>query len=97
VLQWLTFIQGQGRSPRHLILDPTDEKNNNNNNNNNDDKRGVDRTTRTREKRRRRFAIMGNIGDSRAVLSRGGRAVELTEDHKPNLPHKKARVKAFDR
>lgn len=33
-----------------------------------------------------------NIGDSRAVLCRGGRAFDLTIDHKPNLPSEKERI-----
>ncbi|EFJ47080.1 hypothetical protein VOLCADRAFT_33640, partial [Volvox carteri f. nagariensis] len=35
-----------------------------------------------------------NAGDSRAVLSRRGTAVRLTDDHKPHLPAEKARVEA---
>ncbi|GIL80760.1 hypothetical protein Vretimale_9141 [Volvox reticuliferus] len=35
-----------------------------------------------------------HAGDSRAVLSRRGHAVRLTEDHKPHLPAEKARVEA---
>jgi len=33
-----------------------------------------------------------NAGDSRAVLSRQGRAVPLSEDHKPNLPGERSRI-----
>eukprot|EP00928_Gymnodinium_smaydae_P013912 TRINITY_DN15044_c0_g2_i1.p1 TRINITY_DN15044_c0_g2~~TRINITY_DN15044_c0_g2_i1.p1 ORF type:complete len:383 (+),score=83.48 TRINITY_DN15044_c0_g2_i1:179-1327(+) len=33
-----------------------------------------------------------NAGDSRAVLCRAGRAVDLSEDHKPNLPRERARI-----
>lgn len=33
-----------------------------------------------------------NLGDSRAVLCRGGRALALSEDHKPNRRDEKARV-----
>lgn len=36
-----------------------------------------------------------NVGDSRAVLARGMYAVELTEDHKPELPEEKQRVEGF--
>ena len=36
--------------------------------------------------------VVGNVGDSRAVLCRGGRAVRLTTDHKPELPEEKRRV-----
>ena len=35
-----------------------------------------------------------HAGDSRAVLSRGGKAVRLTQDHKPELVAEKARVEA---
>jgi hypothetical protein len=35
-----------------------------------------------------------HAGDSRAVLCRDGRALRLTEDHKPGLPRERARVEA---
>jgi len=35
---------------------------------------------------------VANAGDSRAVLSRNGRAVALSQDHKPNLPKEAARI-----
>eukprot|EP00927_Polykrikos_kofoidii_P015714 TRINITY_DN17021_c0_g1_i1.p1 TRINITY_DN17021_c0_g1~~TRINITY_DN17021_c0_g1_i1.p1 ORF type:complete len:484 (+),score=103.23 TRINITY_DN17021_c0_g1_i1:69-1454(+) len=38
--------------------------------------------------------VVSNIGDSRAVLCRGGNAVHLTSDHKPELPEEEARIKA---
>lgn len=39
--------------------------------------------------------FMANLGDSRAVLGKlGGKAVRLTEDHKPNLKEEKRRVDA---
>lgn len=37
--------------------------------------------------------ISVNIGDSRGVLCRGGRAFDLTIDHKPNLPSEMARIR----
>jgi serine/threonine protein phosphatase PrpC len=40
----------------------------------------------------RRHIISVNIGDSRAVLSRRGIAIDLTTDHKPNDPNEKFRV-----
>lgn len=45
------------------------------------------------EEEKRTNLISANIGDSRAVLSRKGKAVELTMDHKPNLPSELERVK----
>lgn len=33
-----------------------------------------------------------SVGDSRALLCRGGKCVALTEDHKPDTPHEKARI-----
>jgi len=36
--------------------------------------------------------VVGNAGDSRAVLSRYGLAVPLSEDHKPNLPRETDRI-----
>lgn len=36
--------------------------------------------------------IVANVGDSRAVLCRGGKAVALTVDHKPNNKEERARI-----
>lgn len=36
--------------------------------------------------------LLANLGDSRAVLCRGGEAVRITRDHKPELKDEKARV-----
>lgn len=36
--------------------------------------------------------VVANAGDSRCVLSRGGRAVALTHDHKPTDPEEYARI-----
>ncbi|EFN51693.1 hypothetical protein CHLNCDRAFT_139942 [Chlorella variabilis] len=36
-----------------------------------------------------------HCGDSRAVMSRGGEALRLTEDHKPNLPRERKRVEGI--
>ncbi|KAK1650523.1 hypothetical protein QYE76_068328 [Lolium multiflorum] len=38
--------------------------------------------------------IVGNIGDSRCVLSRNGQAIDLSTDHKPNEPGERARIEA---
>ena len=37
---------------------------------------------------------MANIGDSRAVLCRGGKAMDLSEDHKPEDAKEKKRIMA---
>jgi serine/threonine protein phosphatase PrpC len=42
-----------------------------------------------------RTVLSANIGDSRAVLSRDGRAVNLTRDHKPNDQQEKERILAM--
>lgn len=42
-----------------------------------------------------RTLLSANVGDSRAVLSRGGVAVDLTRDHKPNDEKEKARIMAM--
>lgn len=36
--------------------------------------------------------VVANAGDCRAVLSRAGKALELSEDHKPDLPRESARI-----
>ncbi|KAF4145497.1 Protein phosphatase 2C [Phytophthora infestans] len=36
-----------------------------------------------------------NVGDSRAVLCRGGNTVDLTRDHKPNDPQERARIESL--
>jgi len=42
---------------------------------------------------RPRRLTVANLGDSRAVLCRDGEAVELSEDHKPELPAEEERIK----
>ncbi|GAX10307.1 hypothetical protein FisN_3Lh510 [Fistulifera solaris] len=39
-----------------------------------------------------RTVMSANIGDSRAILSRAGQAIDLTTDHKPNEEREKARI-----
>ncbi|KAL7159811.1 hypothetical protein ABFS83_01G052200 [Erythranthe nasuta] len=39
--------------------------------------------------------VVGNCGDSRAVLYRGGRVIPLTFDHKPDRADEKARIQAM--
>ncbi|KAM0835648.1 hypothetical protein ACQ4PT_012405 [Festuca glaucescens] len=36
--------------------------------------------------------IVGSVGDSRCVLSRNGQAMDLSTDHKPNLPDERRRI-----
>jgi len=42
-----------------------------------------------------RTILSANVGDSRAVLCRNGKAVDLTRDHKPNDEREKARILAM--
>eukprot|EP00035_Acanthoeca_spectabilis_P006078 m.120214 g.120214 ORF g.120214 m.120214 type:complete len:467 (-) comp13339_c0_seq1:1767-3167(-) len=42
----------------------------------------------------KRVVVVANAGDSRAVLSRSGQALDLSEDHKPEDEKEKARVEA---
>lgn len=42
-----------------------------------------------------RTLLSANVGDSRGILSRRGRAVDLTRDHKPNDDQEKARILAM--
>lgn len=41
---------------------------------------------------RPRRIVVANCGDSRAMVCRGGKAVELSEDHKPENPEERARI-----
>jgi serine/threonine protein phosphatase PrpC len=42
-----------------------------------------------------RTLVSANIGDSRAILSRDGKAIELTKDHKPSEEREKARIRSM--
>jgi len=42
-----------------------------------------------------RTLVSANVGDSRAILSRRGKAIDLTRDHKPNDEREKARIIAM--
>jgi serine/threonine protein phosphatase PrpC len=44
--------------------------------------------------KQRQTIITANVGDSRAILSRNGSAIDLTRDHKPNDPIEEARIEA---
>lgn len=37
---------------------------------------------------------VGNVGDSRVVCGRDGKAIPMTTDHKPTLPEERARIVA---
>lgn len=39
--------------------------------------------------------VSANVGDSRAILSRAGRAIDLTRDHKPNDPKERQRIESL--
>lgn len=39
--------------------------------------------------------VVGNVGDSRAVLCSDGRAAPLSSDHKPNKPEERRRIQAL--
>ena len=38
------------------------------------------------------YLVVANLGDSRAILSRRGEAIQLSNDHKPDLPSEKSKI-----
>jgi len=42
-----------------------------------------------------RSLLVANVGDCRAVLSRHGRAIEMSKDHRPNCVNEKTRVESL--
>ena len=50
------------------------------------------RDTSSKNAKMKTILISANVGDSRAVLSHGGRAADLTIDHKPNHPSERKRI-----
>ncbi len=43
----------------------------------------------------KKMLISANVGDSRAVLCRAGKAIDLTRDHKPNDPMERSRIESL--
>lgn len=42
-----------------------------------------------------KYVACANVGDSRAVLCRGGKNFDLSTDHKPESPHERARIESL--
>lgn len=42
-----------------------------------------------------RKLVVANVGDSRAILDRGGQALRLSRDHKPDTPEERERIEGF--